>query len=41
VIDFARLFGALISGRVEYILVGGVAATVHGSSHLTQDVDIV
>ena len=40
-IDFARLFGALSKGRVEFILVGGVAATVHGSSRLTQDVDIV
>ncbi len=39
--DFARLFGALSNGRVEFILVGGVAATVHGSSRLTQDVDIV
>jgi len=41
VTDFARLFGALSAGRVEFILVGGVAATVHGSSRLTQDVDIV
>ena len=39
--DFARLFGALAKGRVEFVLVGGVAATVHGSSRLTQDVDIV
>jgi hypothetical protein len=41
VTDFARLFGTLSKGRVEFILVGGVAATVHGSSRLTQDVDIV
>jgi hypothetical protein len=41
VTDFARLFGALSKARVEFILVGGVAATVHGSSRLTQDVDIV
>ena len=39
--DFAALFSALESNRVEYILVGGVAATVHGSSRLTQDIDIV
>ena len=26
---------------VEYILVGGVAAAAHGSSRLTQDVDVV
>ena len=38
--DFERMFRTLQKGRVEYILVGGVAATVHGSSRLTQDVDI-
>ena len=38
--DFVRLFGTLYNARVEYILVGGVAATVHGSSRLTQDIDI-
>ncbi len=38
--DFERLFLTLQKGRVEYVLVGGVAATVHGSSRLTQDVDI-
>jgi predicted nucleotidyltransferase len=40
VTDFARLLGALDKTGVEYILIGGVAATVHGSSRLTQDVDI-
>lgn len=39
-IDFARLFGALHKTGVEYIIIGGVAATVHGSSRLTQDVDV-
>ena len=38
--DFVRLFDTLYNARVEYILVGGVAATVHGSSRLTQDIDI-
>lgn len=38
--DFVRLFNALHNGRVECIIVGGVAATVHGSSRLTQDIDI-
>ncbi len=38
--DFERLFRTLHKGRVEYILIGGVAATVHGSSRLTQDVDV-
>jgi predicted nucleotidyltransferase len=40
VTDFARLLGALHRTGVEYIIVGGVAATVHGSSRLTQDVDV-
>jgi predicted nucleotidyltransferase len=39
--DFAGLLGALVSARVEFILVGGVAATIHGSARLTRDVDIV
>ncbi|MDQ3242282.1 MAG: hypothetical protein M3Q09_00925 [Gemmatimonadota bacterium] len=38
--DFARLLAALHRSRVEYIIIGGVAATVHGSSRLTQDVDV-
>lgn len=39
--DFERLLGALADGGVEFILVGGVAATIHGSSRLTQDLDAV
>ena len=38
--NFSLLFTALHTAGVEYIVVGGVAATVHGSSRLTQDVDI-
>lgn len=38
--NFGRLFAALHTTGVEYIVVGGVAATIHGSSRLTQDVDI-
>jgi predicted nucleotidyltransferase len=41
VTDFAALLRALDDGGVDYILVGGVAATAHGSARLTQDVDIV
>lgn len=40
-IDFGALFGALAGSGVRYVLVGGVAATLHGSARLTQDVDIV
>jgi hypothetical protein len=39
--DFEALIGALAVGGVEYIIVGGLAATVHGSARLTQDVDVV
>ncbi len=39
--DFARLLSVLSNARIEYVLVGGVAATAHGSSRLTQDVDVV
>ena len=39
--DFAGLIRALVDRRVECILVGGVAATIHGSARLTRDVDVV
>ena len=39
--DFKRLLSVLSGGKVDYILVGGMAATVHGASRLTQDLDVV
>lgn len=39
--DFAALLQRLAAARVNYVLVGGVAAVVHGSARLTQDVDVV
>jgi hypothetical protein len=39
--DFKALLRTLTEGGVEFILIGGVAATVHGSSRLTRDVDVV
>ncbi len=39
--DFAGLLTVLAKNSVDYILVGGVAATAHGAARLTQDVDIV
>lgn len=39
--DFARLISTLAEGSVDFILIGGVAATVHGAARLTLDVDIV
>ncbi len=39
--DLRGLLGALVAADVQFILVGGVAATVHGSTRLTQDIDVV
>lgn len=39
--DFSALFKALAESEGRFVLVGGVAATLHGSARLTQDVDIV
>jgi len=41
VTDFARLLRALVGGDVEFIIIGGMAATAHGSAHVTVDLDIV
>jgi hypothetical protein len=40
-IDFEHLLGALAAGRVDFVIVGGVAATLHGSARLTADLDVV
>ena len=37
----ADLINTLIDGEVEFILIGGVAANLHGSGRLTLDVDVV
>lgn len=39
--DFATLLRTLHDQDVAYILIGGAAATVHGSARLTLDVDVV
>ena len=39
--DFDRLLATLSAHEVRFIIVGGLAATIHGSARLTQDVDIV
>jgi hypothetical protein len=41
VTDISGLIDRLCANEVRFILVGGVAAVVHGSSRLTQDVDVV
>jgi predicted nucleotidyltransferase len=41
VTDYERLLRTLSGAEVEFIIVGGVAATLHGSARLTEDLDIV
>lgn len=38
--DFEKLIKLLLGNNVEFILIGGFAATVHGVSLLTQDIDV-
>lgn len=40
-IDYGQLVVTLVEQRVKFIIVGGVAAIVHGSTHITFDVDVV
>jgi predicted nucleotidyltransferase len=40
-IDLERALRELQRAGVEFIIVGGVAAAIHGSARLTQDLDIV
>jgi predicted nucleotidyltransferase len=39
--DFKAALGALTGTGVRFIIVGGAAATLHGSARLTQDLDLV
>lgn len=39
--DFATLIRLLSEHEVEFIIVGGAAATAHGSARLTLDLDVV
>ena len=39
--DFARLLAVLTDSGVEFIVIGGFAATAHGSAHVTVDLDVV
>jgi predicted nucleotidyltransferase len=40
-IDYPKLLRLLAEQEVGFIIIGGVAAVLHGSSRLTQDLDIV
>jgi predicted nucleotidyltransferase len=39
--NFEILLNALASSGVSFVIIGGVAATVHGSARLTSDLDVV
>jgi hypothetical protein len=41
VTDFERLLAVLIEANVEFIVIGGFAATAYGSAHVTVDLDLV
>jgi predicted nucleotidyltransferase len=39
--NYLELIHLLVDGGVEFIIVGGAAATAHGSARLTEDLDVV
>ena len=39
--DLRALLASLADHGVEFIVVGGAAATAHGAARLTQDIDVV
>lgn len=39
--DFARIFHLLNAAEVRFVLVGGLAAVLHGVDRLTADIDLV
>ena len=39
--DFTKLLRVLAAGGVDFIIVGGLAATIHGAARATYDVDVL
>lgn len=39
--DLEKLIAVLVDGGIEFIVIGGVAATIHGSARFTNDLDVV
>lgn len=39
--DFEKALAVLMEHNVEFIVIGGVAGTLHGSAFITQDLDVV
>jgi hypothetical protein len=40
-VDLAQIIPTLVSGKVDFILIGGMAGILHGSARVTYDVDLV
>jgi hypothetical protein len=40
-VDLAQVIPPLVSARVDFILIGGMAAILHGSARVTFDVDVL
>lgn len=38
--QFEVLLSALLREQVSFVIIGGIAATLHGSARLTNDLDI-
>jgi len=39
-LDAAAILGALVAGGVDFVVIGGIAAVLHGSAQATFDLDI-
>jgi len=39
--DFDKAMAVLAGSQVDFIVIGGVAGALHGSSLITQDLDVV
>jgi hypothetical protein len=40
-IEYRKILQTLVTGRVDFVVVGGVAAAMHGTARSTLDVDVV
>jgi hypothetical protein len=40
-VDLAQVIPPLVRAKVDFILIGGMAAILHGSARVTFDVDVV
>jgi hypothetical protein len=40
-VDLAQIIPPLVKAKVDFILIGGMAAILHGSARVTFDVDLV